>query len=117
MRNLFIILNEEELHPTMEKFFIDSEESGNIITFGMRMVQEDLPEYSPETHIRGYECPDENVIDHEYIQRAIGMGNHGQSDRSVIHCIHLLQQIEADNKKSQELGPSSIQVEHFKVNF
>ena len=53
MRNLDIIMTLPELDKVMENFFQEDLSQGNPVTFGMRLGQEDLPEYQNRISFRG----------------------------------------------------------------
>ena len=45
MRNFDIIMTLRELDPVFENYFQDDLELGNKVTFGMRLIEECIPEY------------------------------------------------------------------------
>ena len=45
MRNFDILIKLEELSQVVESFFIDDQEFGNDVTFGMTLPEEELPTY------------------------------------------------------------------------
>jgi hypothetical protein len=61
MRNFDIVKTLPELHTVLENLMQDDEELGNGVTFGMKLTEEGLPEYSKQIMIRGETKEEENT--------------------------------------------------------
>ena len=55
----------------MESFYQDTEDSGNPVTFGMRLDQEDLPEYGEGVSVRGLNVKYADQYDAKFLGQAL----------------------------------------------
>ena len=55
----------------MESFYQDTEDCGNPVTFGMRLYQEDLPEYGEGISVRGLDVKQADQFDSKFIGQAL----------------------------------------------